>query len=114
MVTQQYSSSGFPVRDLLILEKDVKTPLGQKAQSALGLHYEGHTLDWLFLLLFLSDIIMWLIKSKPAFKILGRLLIGAVLTFIFPPWFVRHEPRPVYISINQNHRCIGNMNCVHL
>jgi hypothetical protein len=55
----------------------------QEAQSALGLHYEGHTLDWLFLLLFLSGIIMWLIKSKPAFKILGKLLIGTVLTFIF-------------------------------
>jgi len=55
----------------------------QEAQAALGLNYGGHALDWLFLLLFLLGAIMWIIKSKPGFKVLPRLFIGTVLTFIF-------------------------------
>lgn len=55
----------------------------QDAQSALGLNYGGHSLDWFFLLLFLTGVIMWITKSKPTFKILGKLFIGAILTFIF-------------------------------
>jgi len=55
----------------------------QEAQAALGFNYGGHSLDWLFLLLFLLGVIMWIIKSQPTFKILGRLIFGAVLTFIF-------------------------------
>jgi hypothetical protein len=55
----------------------------QEAQSALGLNFSGHSLDWFFLVLFLSGAILWSIKSKAKFKILGRLLIGSILTFIF-------------------------------
>jgi len=55
----------------------------QEAQSALGLSYSGHSLDWFFMTFFLLGAVMWIIKSKPSHKILGRLLIGFVLTFIF-------------------------------
>ncbi len=55
----------------------------QEAQSALGLNYSGHSLDWLFLVLFITGIIIWYFKSKPNYKILGRLIIGSILTFIF-------------------------------
>jgi hypothetical protein len=55
----------------------------QDAQAALGLSYSGHSLDWIFLILFLFGIVVWIIKSKPHYKILGRLSIGFVLTFIF-------------------------------
>ena len=55
----------------------------QEAQSALGLSYSGHSLDWFFLTFFLLGAVMWITKSKPSHKILGRLLIGFVLTFVF-------------------------------
>lgn len=55
----------------------------QEAQSALGLSYSGHSLDWIFLILFLLGMVAWIIKSKPNYKIIGRLSIGFVLTFIF-------------------------------
>ncbi len=55
----------------------------QEAQSALGLNYSGHSLDWFFLILVLLGVIIWLIKSKPKINILGRLFIGILLTFIF-------------------------------
>jgi len=55
----------------------------QEAQYALGLSYPGHFLDWFFMALLLLAIAVWIIKSKPGFKILGRLAIGFVLTFVF-------------------------------
>ena len=55
----------------------------QEAQSALGLSYSGHSLDWIFLFLFLFGIVVWIIKFKPNYKIIGRLSIGFVLTLIF-------------------------------
>lgn len=55
----------------------------QEAQAALGLNYSGHFIDWLFLVLFLSGIVFWVIKSKPNIRITGRLLVGFVLTAIF-------------------------------
>jgi|WetSurMetagenome_2_1015567.scaffolds.fasta_scaffold67723_2 hypothetical protein len=55
----------------------------QEAQSALGLGYSGHSLDLIFLMLFVLGVIVWIIKSKPNYKIMGRLLIGFVLMFIF-------------------------------
>ena len=54
-----------------------------EAQSALGLNYSGHSLDWLFLTLVLIGIVMWIAKSKPSYKNLGRLLIGSIMTLIF-------------------------------
>jgi hypothetical protein len=35
------------------------------------------------LLLFIIGIIIWIIKSKPRFKIMGRLIIGVLLTLVF-------------------------------
>jgi len=55
----------------------------QEAQSALGLSYSGHSLDWVFLILFVFGTVVWIIKSKPHFKIIGRLLGGFVLTYVF-------------------------------
>lgn len=55
----------------------------QEAQSALGLNYSGHAVDWLFLILLVLGIAIWIIKSKPNIKILGRLLIGAILSIAF-------------------------------
>jgi hypothetical protein len=55
----------------------------QEAQSALGLSYSGHSLDWIFLSLFLFGIILWIYRSKPHYKIIGRMAIGIVLSFIF-------------------------------
>jgi len=55
----------------------------QEAQSALGLSYSGHFVDWIFLSLLILGIAAWIIKSKPGIKILGRLLIGAILSIAF-------------------------------
>jgi hypothetical protein len=55
----------------------------QEAQSALGLNYSGHSLDWFFLLIFSIGVIVWIIKSNPSYKVIGRIFIGCVLTFIF-------------------------------
>ncbi len=55
----------------------------QEAQTALGLNFSGHAVDWIFLVLFISGIITWITKSKPTYKITGRLLIGAILTILF-------------------------------
>ncbi len=55
----------------------------QEAQSAIGLGYSGHSLDWIFLILFLLGIIVWIFKSKPHYKIIGRLSVGFVLTVVF-------------------------------
>ena len=55
----------------------------QEAQSALGLSYSGHFLDWFFLAIFICGVIVWIIKSKPRFGMTGKLLIGFVVTLIF-------------------------------
>jgi hypothetical protein len=55
----------------------------QEAQSALGLNYSAHSLDWFFLLIFSIGVIVWVFKSKPSYKVIGRILIGFVLTLIF-------------------------------
>ncbi len=55
----------------------------QEAQSALGISYSGHFVDWLFLSLSILGIATWIIKSKPRIKIPGRLLIGAILSIGF-------------------------------
>jgi len=55
----------------------------QESQSALGLSYSGHFVDWVFLVLLILGIAVWITKSKPPAKILGRLLIGAILSITF-------------------------------
>lgn len=55
----------------------------QEAQSALGLSYAGHSLDWFFLALFITGVLIWVFRSKPTLKIIPRLLIGFVVSLIF-------------------------------
>ena len=55
----------------------------QEAQSALGFVYSGHSMDWIFLSVFIIGTLVWIIKSKPGYKIAGRLFLGAILTIIF-------------------------------
>lgn len=74
----------------------------QEAQAAMGVSYSGHFLDWLFLALFVLGILLWIFNTKPGYKVIGRILIGIVLTVvfivsvqnvnnvIFDPLFLRH------------------------
>jgi hypothetical protein len=55
----------------------------QEAQLALGFSYSGHFVDWLFLSLLMLGIATWIIRSKPSTKILGRLLVGAIISIVF-------------------------------
>jgi hypothetical protein len=55
----------------------------QEAQSALGLSYSGHSLDWIFLLLFVLGIAVWIWKTKPNYKSLGTVTLSVIFTFIF-------------------------------
>lgn len=55
----------------------------QEAQAVLGLNYSGHFIDWLFIALFFAGGLIWMIKSKPDFKIIGRLFAGTVISAIF-------------------------------
>jgi len=55
----------------------------QEVQAALGFTYEGHSLDYFLLVLFLAGVLVWYIKAKPGFKIAGRLLLGFVFTVVF-------------------------------
>jgi hypothetical protein len=55
----------------------------QDAQSALGLSYSGHFLDWTFLLLCLVAVFLWIIIAKPGYKSLPKIMLGALLTFTF-------------------------------
>jgi len=77
------ASPGMYVFRFLLVGRGHDATEFQEAQSALGLSYSGHFLDWLFLILFICGAIVWITKSKPAFKIVGRLSIGFVVTLIF-------------------------------
>jgi hypothetical protein len=55
----------------------------QEAQSALGFNYSGHSLDWFFLIIFLIGAIIWILKSHPSYRVIGRIFTGFVLTLIF-------------------------------
>jgi predicted small integral membrane protein len=55
----------------------------QEAQAALGFSYSGNSLDWIFLVIFLSGTLAWIYKSKPGYKKAGRLLVGTILTIAF-------------------------------
>lgn len=55
----------------------------QEAQTALGLDYSGHSLDWIFLLIFVAGTIAWIVKTRPRFKSPGRIALGVILTFAF-------------------------------
>lgn len=53
------------------------------AQSVLGFDYSGSMLHWVFLCIFFLGIVLWYIKSRPTYKIIGRLLVGFALSIIF-------------------------------
>lgn len=55
----------------------------QEAQAAFGMDYSGHSVDWIFLSIFIAGALAWIIKSKPGYKSIGRVLLGSVLTFFF-------------------------------
>jgi len=55
----------------------------QEVQAAMGFSYSGHSLDWIFMSVFVIGILSWYISSHPGYRIIGRLLIGALLTIIF-------------------------------
>ena len=55
----------------------------QEAQAAIGFSYSGNALDWIFLVIFLSGTLIWIYKSKPGYKIAGRLVVGTILTIAF-------------------------------
>jgi len=55
----------------------------QEAQAALGFSYSGHSLDVFFLTIFTFLASIGFLKTKPGYKIIWKLLIGAVLTFFF-------------------------------
>lgn len=55
----------------------------QDAQSAIGASYSGHFLDWLFLLITLAGLAIWVTINKPTTKAVFRLVLGAVVTFVF-------------------------------
>jgi len=56
----------------------------QEAQTAMGLSYSGHALDWMFLGLFVVAAILWFWRTRPNMTCrLGcRLVIGAVAALI--------------------------------
>ncbi len=55
----------------------------QEAQSALGFTYSGHSLDWIFLILFVVGVTIWVVQSKPSYSIARRLLLGLILSVMF-------------------------------
>lgn len=55
----------------------------QEAQSAIGFSYEGHAVDWFFIIILLLGLIVWILKSKPTIKIWKRFVIGAIASVVF-------------------------------
>jgi hypothetical protein len=55
----------------------------QEAQAAMGFSYSGHSVDYLFLFLFIAGLMILWYKLKLTCKIAGRFLIGVILTFSF-------------------------------
>jgi hypothetical protein len=55
----------------------------QDAQSALGFSYDGHAVDFLFIIILTAGVVAWLMRSKQEFKIFRRLLIGFIVTLSF-------------------------------
>jgi len=55
----------------------------QEAQAALGFSYSGHSLDWTFMFIFTAGTLIWILVSRPGYKIVGRLFLGAILTIVF-------------------------------
>jgi hypothetical protein len=56
----------------------------QDAQSALGLAYSGHAVDWLFVALFGITAALWFLRtrSRPSHRLVVRLIAGAVASLV--------------------------------
>ncbi len=56
----------------------------QEAQSAVGLSYSGHTLDWFFLVFFVAAGVFWFWRIHPriSIRLFGRLILGAVVALV--------------------------------
>ncbi|MDP4291670.1 MAG: hypothetical protein Q8908_11365, partial [Bacteroidota bacterium] len=59
----------------------------QEAQSSMGFSYSGHAVDWIFLVIFASGVVIWILKSKPDFAIVRRWAIGFIVTICFVIFF---------------------------
>ncbi len=55
----------------------------QEAQAALGFSYTGHSLDWIFIFIFIAGVLVWILRSRPGYRIITRLILGAILTIVF-------------------------------
>lgn len=55
----------------------------QEAQLAIGASYSGHLLDWTFLLVSIAAMGIWIIVKKPTLKSIPKIVIAAIVTFIF-------------------------------
>ncbi len=55
----------------------------QEAQTALGVSYSGHFMDWLFVTLFILGSLFWIITRAHSWKLVPKLVVGAVLTILF-------------------------------
>lgn len=55
----------------------------QEAQSAIGFRFDGHFVDYLFIILLLIGAAIWILKSKPNLNVLGRFVIGIIASVIF-------------------------------
>lgn len=55
----------------------------QEAQAAMGLSYSGHSIDWIFFILFLGGALVWYSYTKPGTRIIKRIVIGLVVTLFF-------------------------------
>jgi hypothetical protein len=56
----------------------------QDAQAALGLSYSGHSLDWLFVSLFVIAALFWFLRTgaRPSGRLVGRLIVGAIAAMV--------------------------------
>lgn len=55
----------------------------QEAQAAMGYTYSGHSMDVFVIVLFVFLSFIWFFYKKPKINIIWRLLIGAIVTFLF-------------------------------
>lgn len=55
----------------------------QQAQAVSGFDYSGHAADWIFLGICITGALAWIVQCRPALSILGRLVLGAVISVLF-------------------------------
>jgi hypothetical protein len=55
----------------------------QEAQAALGQSYSGHFLDWLFVIILIVGTLVWIIGTKPSYKLIPKIALGVILSVVF-------------------------------